>query len=172
MNAWTKRHLQKDYDNNGGWAARGRVDRDLLGRMLQDPYFDETPPKSTGLEYFNMSWLEKMLEGYELDEVDVQATLAELTAQSVARSLGKGGLPKRLLICGGGAHNTFLMSSLAAALPNVIVETTARHGADPDWVEGLLFAWLARERLRERTQNTPPITGASHPVLLGDIFEP
>jgi anhydro-N-acetylmuramic acid kinase len=172
MNAWTKRHLQKDYDNNGDWAARGRVDKDLLGRMLQDPYFGETPPKSTGLEYFNMSWLENMLEGYKLDEVDVQASLAELTAQSVALSLGNSGLPKRLLVCGGGAHNTFLMSSLAAALPDVVVETTARFGADPDWVEGLLFAWLAHERLNEQVQDTPPITGASHPVLLGDIFEP
>ena len=57
-------------------------------------------------------------------------------------------------------------------MPDVVVESTARYGCDPDWVEGLLFAWLARERIHERVQDTPPITGASHPVLLGDVFEP
>jgi anhydro-N-acetylmuramic acid kinase len=172
MDTWTNRHLQKDYDNNGDWAARGRVDTPLLERMLQDPYFSQPPPKSTGLEYFNMSWLENMLDHAEQEEADVQATLAELTALSVARSLHDPGQPTRLLVCGGGVRNTFLMRRLAAALPDVIVEPTTRYGADPDWVEGLLFAWLARERLNEQTQNTPPITGADHPVLLGDIHQP
>jgi len=172
MNSWTFRHLQKDYDNNGDWAAKGRVDRDLLERMLQDPYFERSPPKSTGLEYFNMTWLENMLDGFGPDEVDTQASLADLTALGVARSLRDTGPPARLLVCGGGARNTFLMSRIAAALPEVVVETTARYGADPDWVEGLLFAWLTRERLAGRLQDTAEITGASHAVLLGDIFEP
>ena len=172
MDGWTSRHLQKGFDRNGSWAAKGRVDRNLLDRMLQDPYFDTAPPKSTGLEYFNSAWLENVLQGSALDEVDVQTSLAELTVQSVVRSLQRTGLPRRLLVCGGGAHNTFLLSRMAAVLPDVVVETTARYGADPDWVEGLLFAWLARERLDGRAQDTPPITGASHAVLLGEIFEP
>jgi anhydro-N-acetylmuramic acid kinase len=105
-------------------------------------------------------------------EVDVQATLAELSARSIAKSLAETGLPRRLLVCGGGVHNVFLLRRIAAALPDVVVESTARYGADPDWVEGLLFAWLTRERLNGRTQDTPPITGADHPVLLGTIHEP
>jgi anhydro-N-acetylmuramic acid kinase len=172
MDAWTSRHLQKNYDENGRWAAKGQVDSGLLASMLDDDYFNKSPPKSTGLEYFNTSWLEKLLVGSILEEVDVQATLTELTALSVASSLHGSGLPHRLLVCGGGAHNLFLMRRLTAALPDVIVDTTTRHGADPDWVEGLLFAWLARERLHGRVQDTPPITGADHPVLLGDIHEP
>jgi anhydro-N-acetylmuramic acid kinase len=144
--------------------------------MLQDPYFSQLPPKSTGLEYFNISWLDTILDGMpdgsSLQEVNVQTTLAELTAMSVANSLRDSGEPARLLVCGGGVHNGFLVRRLAAALPDVIVETTGRYGADPDWVEGLLFAWLARERLNEREQNTPPITGAGNPVLLGDIHQP
>jgi anhydro-N-acetylmuramic acid kinase len=140
--------------------------------MLQDPYFNLRPPKSTGLEHFNISWLDKMLGDSRLQEPDVQTTLAELTALSVANSLQGSGMPARLLVCGGGVHNAFLMRRLAAALPDVIVETTGRYGADPDWVEGLLFAWLARERLNEQMQNTPPITGATRPVLLGDVYEP
>ena len=172
MDAWTSRHLQKDYDDNGRWAAKGELEPDLLSRMLADPYFAAQPPKSTGLEHFDNSWLENMLADTTPAEVDVQATLAELSAQSIARSLNKAGLPGRLLVCGGGVHNAFLMRRIAATLPDVIVESTARYGADPDWVEGLLFAWLTRERLHQKTQDTAPITGASHAVLLGDIHEP
>ena len=172
MDAWTSRHLQKDYDDNGRWAAKGEIDPDLLSRMLADPYFAQARPKSTGLEHFNMTWLENMLDAAVPAEVDVQATLVELTAQGITRSLDKAGLPGRLLVCGGGVHNAFLMRRIAAALPDVIVESTTRHGADPDWVEGLLFAWLTRERLNEKTQDTAPITGANHPVLLGNIHEP
>ena len=172
LDAWTRRHLQKDYDNNGNWAARGRVNTALLEQMLQDPYFSQPAPKSTGLEYFNMSWLENMLDDSGLDEVDVQATLVELTARGIALSLPDSDLPARLLVCGGGVHNNYLMRRIAATLPDMVVESTARYGADPDWVESLLFAWLARERLHERSQDTTSITGADRPVLLGDIYLP
>ena len=172
MDAWTMRHLQKPYDDAGSWAAKGEVDAHLLESMLRDPYFLQPPPKSTGLEHFNMGWLQRILAGNESGATDVQATLAEMTALTIAHSLQLNALPKRLLVCGGGAHNTHLLGRIAAALPEVVVDTTTRYGAEPDWVEGLLFAWLARERLAGRASNTPPITGATHPVLLGDIFEP
>jgi anhydro-N-acetylmuramic acid kinase len=172
MDAWTRRHLQKDYDKNGRWAAKGELDTGLLSQMLADPYFREPPPKSTGLEYFNASWLDKMLGEASPRPVNVQTTLAELCAQNVADSLAIAGLPDRLLVCGGGVHNAYLMQRIAAALPDVVVESTARHGTDPDWVEGLLFAWLAHERLLGQPLDTAPITGADHPVLLGEIHEP
>jgi anhydro-N-acetylmuramic acid kinase len=95
-----------------------------------------------------------------------------LTALSIARSLESFTVVKRLLVCGGGVHNNYLMRRIAAALPEAIVEPTTRHGADPDLVEGLLFAWLARERLNETPQDTRLITGSNRPVLLGDIYEP
>lgn len=172
MDAWTQCHLQRDYDDNGRWAARGRVDAELLERMLADPFFSLPPTKSTALECFNMTWLENMLGDSSLEEEDVQAALAELTALGIARSLRESGEPDRLLICGGGVHNAFLMRRIAATLPDVVVESTARYGADPNWIDGLLYAWLARERLNERAKDTQPITGADHPVLLGEIFEP
>lgn len=177
MDAWTSLNLQKDYDDGGRWAAKGKLDPELLDRLLADPYFYQQAPKSTGLEYFNINWLNNLL-GDTLQgdsgpsEVDVQSTLAELSAQSIARSLGQAGLPDRLLVCGGGVRNNFLMRRLAAALPDVVVEPTSRYGADPEWVEGLLFAWLARERLNERLQDTSPFTGAREPVLLGDVYQP
>lgn len=207
VDAWTMRHLQKEYDDSGRWAASGTINEALLQRMLEDPYFHLAPPKSTGLEHFNMLWLRTMLggqapvgqelEGQELGKqsldgqesdgralagqgmdgqrlapADVQATLAELTATSIANSLQTSGKIKRLLVGGGGTHNRHLMRRLSALLPEVIIETTSRYGVDPDWVEGLLFAWLARERLSLRKQNTPPITGAASPVLLGDVHYP
>jgi anhydro-N-acetylmuramic acid kinase len=172
MDAWTRRQLQKDYDDRGRWAAKGKSDAGLLNRMLADPYFSLPPPKSTGLEYFNSAWLNRMLGQTPPDVVDVQSTLAELCAKSVARSLGEAGLPDRLLVCGGGVHNDFLMGRIAAALTGVSVEPTGIHGVDPDWVEGVLFAWLARERLYARLHDTSNITGASSPVLLGEIHDP
>lgn len=172
MDGWTNRHLHKDYDNNGNWASKGEADPALLERFLTDPYFDLPAPKSTGLEYFNMNWLDKNLAASDIAVGTVQTTLAELTAVSVANSLKRIPATDRLLVCGGGAHNAFLMRRLAATLPDCIVEPTTRFGADPDWVEGLLFAWLARERLNQKPQDTRLITGAKRPVLLGKIFEP
>ena len=172
VDGWTSRHLKKTYDNNGSWARKGLVDTGLLEQMLLDPYFQLPAPKSTSLEYFNMSWLDKALLNSDLQPVNVQTTLVELTALSVANSLQGFETPTRLLVCGGGAHNAFLMRRIAAALPCVVVESTTHHGADPDWVEGLLFAWLARERLNKQLQDTGPITGADRPILLGNVFEP
>lgn len=172
MDGWVHHQLQKNYDDGGRWAAKGETDMALLSRMLADPYFSLQPPKSTGLEYFSMSWLDQMLGPSPPAAVNVQTTLAELCAQAIARSLADTDIPERLLVCGGGIHNDFLMQRIAAALPGVVVESTARHGTDPDWAEGLLFAWLARERLYGRAQDTTAITGSNHPVLLGDIHEP
>lgn len=172
MDGWTGAHLQKDYDDNGRWAAKGEVDTGLLSRMLADPYFELHSPKSTGLEYFNMHWLDQCLGQTRTAAINVQTTLAELTAQSIRRSLAEGNLPKRLLVCGGGTHNSYLMKRITAVLPDTVVESTAVHGADPDCVEGLLFAWLAREKLSDRKQDTRTITGAAQAVILGETHEP
>jgi len=172
LDGWINRQMHKDYDDGGRWAASGAVNDELLERMLEDPYFSLPPPKSTGLEHFNMAWLAQILGNSKPAAADVQATLAELSAQGVYRSLADAGLPDRLLVCGGGIHNIDLVGRISAALPGVTVESTARHGADPDWVEGLLFAWLALERLDGIEMDTTPITGARRPVLLGEIHEP
>ena len=172
MDAWTSLHLQKDFDEDGRWATKGKTDQELLQSLLADPYFSQPPPKSTGLEYFNLNWLQRHLGESAASETDVQATLTELSAKSIAASLEKVGLPDRLLVCGGGVQNAFLMQRLAAAMPTLAIEPTNLYGVDPNCVEGLLFAWLAYQRLNGRAQDTTSITGASQAVLLGDIFEP
>ncbi len=176
LDIWIRKHKQQDYDAAGQWAAGGKVDRLLLDLLLDDPYFNRKPPKSTGVEYFNEHWLQSRLQTRKQQYAaaasqTVQATLSELTAYSIADAVRFGNADE-VLVCGGGSHNLDLMQRLRHLLPDKKVDTTLRAGLDPDWVEGILFAWLARERLAGRPQDTTRITGASAPVLLGEVFEP
>ncbi|MDJ0917724.1 MAG: anhydro-N-acetylmuramic acid kinase [Woeseiaceae bacterium] len=166
MDGWTLRHLDEPYDNGGQWASTATADPALLTRMLDDPYFARQSPKSTGLEYFNMDWLER----YELaDPAVAQATLLALTATTITDAVAAFSA-ERLLVCGGGAHNTALMRALADALPGVVVATTEANGIHPDWVEATAFAWLARERINHRAANSPGVTGATGPACLGAVY--
>ena len=171
MDGWIHSHLGADFDQEGCWAASGECSARLLESMLSDPYFSKAAPKSTGVEYFNASWLEPHLMTEHVDSADVQATLAELTAVTVVNSI-QPYAPQDVLVCGGGTHNAYLMNRLQVLLPGIPVSSTASEGLDPDWIEAILFAWLARERLSDRLQDTGAITGARKPVLLGKIFQP
>ena len=171
LDAWIQGHQGAAFDRDGAWAAGGQADRGLLGELLRDPWFAKQPPKSTGIEYFNLAWLNRHLAGRSIEPRDVQATLVELTAVSIAEAAGPFNTSE-LLLCGGGWHNTLLRERLQHLLPSVTLCSTADFGVEPDWVEAVLFAWLARERLAGRTQDTRAITGASQPVLLGTVARP
>jgi anhydro-N-acetylmuramic acid kinase len=171
MDGWIQEHRSEPFDRDGGWAANGSTMPVLLERMLADPYFQKAAPKSTGVEYFNASWLRRHLQNDSPEPVDVQATLAELTAVSIANSI-RPFAPDDVLLCGGGTHNAYVVQRLKALLPGITVRSTADFGLDPDWIEAILFAWLARERLAGRPLDTRSITGASRPVLLGNIAGP
>lgn len=176
LDTWVRKHKGTDFDDGGQWAAGGAVDENLLGLLLADPYFALPAPKSTGVEYFNYHWLRSRLDGRGAGEVqaslrDIQATLGELTARTVAAAVVNSGAHE-LLVCGGGSHNHDLLKRLQRLLPHTSVTTTASRGMDPDLVEGVLFAWLARERIAGRRQDTRRITGAREAVLLGEIFDP
>ena len=145
----------------------------LLAALRSEPYFSLPAPKSTGRELFDLGWLRA--RGGEtlgsLPPADVQATLAELTARTVADALGRDiGRAERLICCGGGVHNPDLLRRLAANLPDTVVETTAAHGFDPDFVEAAGFAWLAAQTLAGRPGNLPSVTGATGSRRLGGIF--
>jgi len=168
MDAWCLLHRQQAYDRDGAFAAQGQVDAGLLDRLLADPWFALPPPKSTGRDQFQLQWLQAQLGGQAPE--DVQATLCELSAATVAQALQRE-MPgcRRLLACGGGVHNPVLMRRLAARLPGVDVASTASVGIDPDFVEAAGFAWLARETLAGRPGNLPAVTGARGPRVLGAI---
>jgi anhydro-N-acetylmuramic acid kinase len=169
LDFWAAEHLGRRYDAGGAWAASGRVVEPMLAAMLREPYFAAPPPKSTGRELFHRAWLDAFNPGGHAPE-DVQATLAALTARSLAEAVANhcGGADE-LLVCGGGVHNHAVMRSLAAALPGTRVSPTAAAGIDPDWVEAMAFAWLAREALAGRPGNIPSVTGAAGRRVLGAI---
>ena len=170
MDAWCREHTGADFDRNGEMAGRGRVDADLLGRWLADPYFTRPAPKNTGRETFQLQWLRAQLRGDEAVE-DVQATLLALTARTVADALRRESPRATCVIaCGGGVHNGRLMAALRAAIAPVRLDTTAQHGIDPDYVEAIAFAWLANETLAGRPGNRPEVTGARGPRILGAIW--
>ncbi|WP_110643004.1 anhydro-N-acetylmuramic acid kinase [Salinicola sp. CPA57] len=173
IDAWHVRHRQGPIDEDGRWAASGRIDEALLERLLEEPYFDLTPPKSTGREQFHLGWVENRLRGNEA-AVDVQATLVELTAVSVAQA-ARGfveSLNTDLIVCGGGARNGHLMQRLAAHLPGVSVLGCEAFGWSADWLEAGAFAWLAWRRIHRMPGNLPEVTGASGPRVLGGIYAP
>ena len=171
MDAWCERHTGRAYDADGAFAASGQVDAALLARLLADPWFALPPPKSTGREHFHLDWLQARMGETVLPPADVQATLLDLTARTVADALQMTQPDtRRVLVCGGGVRNAVLMARLAAYLPQAIVESTAMHGLEPDYVEAMGFAWLAREALASRPGNLPAVTGASGRRILGTVF--
>jgi anhydro-N-acetylmuramic acid kinase len=172
LDSWARRHLGQSYDANGAWAAAGTVDATLLERLLAEPYFARPPPKSTGRETFSDAWLQLALAGRSPAPVDVQATLAELTAVTIARALrsGDGAEPQCVYLCGGGAFNGELLRRIGRALPKARVTTTAEYGIAAEHVEAAGFAWFAHRYLTGQPGNLPAVTGARHPVPLGALY--
>lgn len=172
MDAWCARHQGSEFDEDGAWAASGRVDRRLLGNMLADPYFAKEPPKSTGRDLFNMPWLEGYLgSDYSRDAADVQATLAELTATAIARDVQRHEPNlKQLIVCGGGALNAYLMARLRELLAATQVIASTEAGLPPLQVEAAAFGWLARQCMRREALDLKTTTGAKGARILGAIY--
>ncbi len=173
LDGWTRRCLGRPYDHNGDWSRTGRVHAKLLKVLMDDAYFRQPPPKSTGLEHFNLSWLETGLKrtGERPSDADIQATLTKLTAATIAAAIvAEDCAPRRIILCGGGTRNTALTERLAARLTDATVESSASYGIEPEWVEAVLFAWLARARLRGEPGNAPSVTGACRPAPLGGVY--
>ncbi len=172
MDAWTRERHDARFDEGGRWAASGSVVEALLAEMLEDPYFDELPPKSTGFEYFNRDWIGTFNAGGHA-AADIQATLCELTARSIADAVRAHAVgATHLFVCGGGVHNEALLQALSRNLPDTEIASTLAVGLDPDWVEACAFAWLARATQNGLPGNLPSVTGASKSVVLGEIHSP
>ncbi|HNL31688.1 MAG TPA: anhydro-N-acetylmuramic acid kinase [Pseudomonadales bacterium] len=173
LDGWCQRHLGQPYDHRGNWSRSGSCHEPLLRALLDDAFFQATPPKSTGRERFNLNWLSQRLRDFaHCAPVDVQATLLELTARSVAQAIDRWGCGTELYLCGGGVENRALVDRLQAALPGRRIHSTELLGLPPQWVEAATFAWLARQRLLGRPGNLPSVTGARRPVMLGGVYLP
>jgi anhydro-N-acetylmuramic acid kinase len=172
LDAWAQEQLGEPFDRNGAFAARGKVDEALLARLLDEPYFAAAAPKSTGREVFHLDWLRSQLRDSHIAPENVQATLVALSARSIADAV-RAHAPnaREVLVCGGGVHNPVLMQAIAANLAPRAVVNTATRGIDPDFVEAMAFAWLARERmLGHAPENVCNVTGARGARVLGGIY--
>ena len=171
LDYWNGIHTDSACDAAGAWASKGQVIDSLLQQMIStEDYFNLDPPKSTGTEYFSPTWLSQFLDN-ALDATDVQTTLVELTAQTIANSISR--LPQRpqsVFVCGGGAHNNYLLDRLAANTPDCNLATTEALGLHPDFVEASAFAWLARARINMQVGNIPEVTRAGHVTILGGVY--
>lgn len=173
MDLWAAAHLGAPYDEDGRWAQTGRVLENLLQQLANDPFFRRLPPKSTGREYFSPGWLRRQLEALSTppSPVDVQRTLCELTAQTIASGIDRFGPGKeRILLCGGGSRNPVLTRAITDALAPRPVEASDAYGLDADWVEACAFAWLAMRTIKGQTGNLPAVTGAGEAAILGGVY--
>lgn len=176
LDGWIERTRGERYDANGRFAASGKVHAKLLESLLQHPYFERPPPKSTGRDAFSLAWVDTVLAGSAsagAAPADVQATLAELTACSAAQALARhGGTCRRVILCGGGVYNDDLVRRLRAALAGYELISSDHFGVAPLQVEALMVAWLAAARMRGRRLSTGPVTGARRRVCLGAVHRP
>lgn len=178
LDGWCQRHTGQPFDADGAWGARGTVHGPLLHTLLQDPWLQRRGARSTGRDHFDLDWLQAQLAQHlPLPPEDVQATLAMLTVETVARALMEGdwgadgpGSLQRVLVCGGGARNRQLMAGLSERLWPLPVEPTDLHGWPAEQVESAAFAWLAAQHLRGEPGNVPGVTGAAGPRILGALY--
>ncbi|MDF1644564.1 MAG: anhydro-N-acetylmuramic acid kinase [Pseudomonadales bacterium] len=172
MDGWIRQHKNKPYDHDGQWAQSGQINTSLLERLLSDDYFLRVAPKSTGRELFNLNWLNShLMSEPDIKAVDVQATLLELTARSIATDINRSFPSGEVLVCGGGALNSRLLDRLQIHLKSFDVRTSSNAGLEPLWVEATAFAWLAKQTLDGLAGNLPAVTGAAGPRILGGIYQ-
>lgn len=166
LDMWIAAHQGVSYDKDGEWAKSGSVDYGLLDSMMSDDYFAQPYPKSTGREKFNKAWLQGYLSGKTHNPEDVQRTLLELTALSISNEVLRFNRDV-VLLCGGGAKNSFLIERIKALTPNV--EVTIAQNAD--YIEAMTFAWLAYKRVHKEIVNLKDVTGARDNAILGGLYE-
>ncbi len=173
LDAIAMQHLQQPYDAFGEFARHGQIHTQLLSTLLSHPFFNKTPPKSTGRDDFNLPWLEAQLKHFSsVGAEDLQATLTEFTAQTIIQSiLQYAGTTQAIYICGGGAANTFLMERMQHLASPIKVQSTKTLGIDPDWLEAMLMAYLAKERLLNHALNLCDITGSCKQHLVGTLYQ-
>lgn len=171
MDAWIYKHHGRLYDAHGDWAKQGVVLQDLLKTLLADSFLSLSAPKSIGKEYYSLSWLEQFLKP-EYKPVDVQATLLAYTAKTISDTLLSKICAKQLYLCGGGSHNDHLLATLKQFLPEVQVQSCASAGINPDFLEAMMFAWLAAQTMNQNPVDLSAITGSTGSHILGAVYSP
>jgi anhydro-N-acetylmuramic acid kinase len=173
IDAWTKKHLGTNYDEDGNWAKQGTVDKKLLESLLKHPYFRQEPPKSADISQFSVKWLENFLNLHgDIPAQNVAATIIELSVMSITHAIDHWA-PKtqQIVACGGGCFNTYFMERLAGKLLPKQLRMSSDFGIEPEWVEATAFAWLAHQTMHNLPGNSPASTGAKGLRILGGIYQ-
>ena len=172
LDSYVRGRFGTDMDRDASLAQEGEMIPSLLAALLAEPYFDRKPPKSTGRELFNRSWLDaRLVEHSEVRPHDVLHTLCELTVETAVAAVERFAPQTReIYLCGGGVRNPLIAARLAERAAPIRVDTTAALDIHPDWVEATAFAWLAMRALRGEAGNAPTVTGAARETVLGGIY--
>lgn len=165
MDLWCQAQTGETYDKDGAWARTGKVNFTLLEKMLQESYFSQSYPKSTGREKFNTEWISRFAEGERLRSEDIQRTLLELTAVTICNELLRFQRDIAVL-SGGGAKNTLLVERIKALIPNINVIIAE----NADMLEAMMMAWLAYKRIHNEHINLKDVTGARENGILGGVY--
>ena len=172
---------ERRFDAGGAWAAQGQVDESLVQLWLREPYLQQAPPKSTGRELYGQTDLERRLGELELaarrrkqplEPADALATLTAFTAAVVAQDLARGPAVLELLVAGGGARNTTLITALRRRCRGLQLRPLAELGIGDSDREALAFALLAWWHQRGVSGSLPSVTGAAKPAVLGVCARP
>ena len=173
MDEWIQQHLEQDFDEDGNWAKSGKCNQELLSLLLDEAYFKAAPPKTTGKDFFNLQWLENKLSQLKttITPNDIQATLLELSVITISDAIKNYATDcDEILVCGGGVHNKVIMQRLCDLQTKAEVSSTEKVGLNPDAVEAVAFAWLAKRRMENQFGNLTSVTGADDRVILGAIY--
>ena len=171
MDYWISRNRGIPMDVDGSWAAGGKVNNELLNHLLDDSYFSLPPPKSTGREYFGEKWLHDNIVGKTIAAEDVQSTLCELTARSISDAIKLYCQPcNKVVVCGGGAANKELLNRINAALPGTTISNPSEYGLNANFLEAVVFAWLASQNLNRRPVNLKNVTGGPRQLVVGCLY--
>ncbi len=162
------------YDHDGAMAQSGQADTEWLERLLQHPYYQRQPPKTTGRELFGTEMALQLVEegrGRGQTPQDIVATLTALTAHSIADAYQRFAPSQvgEVIVAGGGSNNPALLMMLRELVKPAPLLTHEDFGLSSDFKEAMLFALLAHETWHARPGNLPALTGARHPVVMGQI---
>jgi anhydro-N-acetylmuramic acid kinase len=169
MDYWVNICKGVAYDKDAEFAIEGKVDSELLNKLMDDDYFKRSAPKSTGREYFNPTWLADRMPIFQtIKDEDIQRTLLELTAQTISNDLKDTDI-NLLIVCGGGSKNPLLMRRLSE-LNKINVKISDNFGVKSDSLEAMAFAWLAYKRVHNSAVDLKSVTGAKKNSILGGIY--
>lgn len=173
LDDWNQKHNSTPMDRDSAWAMTGKSNDMLLASFLSDEFFSLPAPKSTGRDHFNLNWVERHLgPNSKLAAADIQATLLSLTVENIAMSIEQTSVSEaEIYACGGGAQNAKLMAKLRDRLPRCDLQTTDALNLNPDAIEAIAFAWLARQTFKTMTGSNHFVTGAAKPEILGGIYQ-